>query len=140
MFRILRPLPFLAVLISSVLTGQPQPDDPPQAQGDAPEASSAAAMDTSAGAEAAPASEQLAFEGYLQLLAARARGEGVREATITAIMAGLTPNPRVIALDRSQPGTASAGGPVPPIASYLRSHVNAVRISRGKAMRATVVP
>ena len=76
---------------------------------------------------------QQSFEGYVQLLAARARGEGVREATIQAMTEGLTYNPRVIALDRSQPGSTAVS---PPIAPYLRTHVDAARISRGRAQLA----
>lgn len=86
----------------------------------------------SSGARAQDAHEE-AFQGYLQLLAARARSEGVSEATIQRMTAGLTFNPRVIALDRSQPGTTSASTP-PPFEPYRRTHVDAARISGGKAM------
>ena len=44
------------------------------------------------------------FQGYLQLLAAKARAAGVSEATIQQVAQGLSFNPRVIELDRSQPG------------------------------------
>lgn len=71
------------------------------------------------------------FQGYLQLLAARARAEGVSEATITRMTSGLTFNPRVIELDRSQPG---GGNTPPPFAPYRARHVDAQRISGGKAM------
>lgn len=85
---------------------------------------------------AAPASaqydaEESGFQGYLQLLAARARAEGVSEATIARALPGLTFNARVIQLDRSQPG----GGPqptIPPFAPYLASHVDAARIAGGR--------
>lgn len=76
-------------------------------------------------------SEEAGFQGYLQLLAARARSEGVSEPTIASALAGLTFNPRVIALDRSQPG----GGPqptIPPFEPYLRKHVDAARIAAGR--------
>ena len=72
------------------------------------------------------------FQGYLQLLAARARAEGVRDSTINAIIPGLTFNPRVIALDRSQPGIAPTP---PPFAPYRRTHVDAARINAGRDMR-----
>ena len=73
------------------------------------------------------------FSSYLQLLAARARGEGVRESTIAAMTAGLTYNPNVIALDRSQPG----GNPTTPstysaFEPYRRTHVDADRIAGGR--------
>ncbi|MBC2666459.1 lytic murein transglycosylase [Novosphingobium flavum] len=84
-------------------------------------------------------SEEAGFEGYLQLLAARARSEGVRETTIQQMTAGLTFNPKVIALDRSQPGAANgpaAGSPA--FAPYRRTHVDAARIAAGRAMYANV--
>lgn len=71
------------------------------------------------------------FEGYLQLLAARARREGVSERTIAQMTSGLTENPRVIALDRSQPGTSAVS---PPFEPYRRTHVDTARIAGGKAM------
>ncbi|MFM9935710.1 MAG: lytic transglycosylase domain-containing protein, partial [Novosphingobium sp.] len=71
------------------------------------------------------------FQGYLQYLAARARADGVREATIASVMAGLTENPRVIALDRAQPGTGAASS-IPAFAGYRRTHVDAARIGGGR--------
>ena len=69
------------------------------------------------------------FQGYLQLLAARARSEGVSEATILRMTQGLSLNSRVIELDRAQPGTSPTP---PPIAPYLREHVDAARIQGGR--------
>ena len=86
----------------------------------------------------ASAGEEAGFQGYLQLLSARARAEGVREATIAAITSGLTFNPRVIALDRSQPGAATASSAVPAFAPYRRTHVDGARIAGGRQMRAAV--
>ncbi|KPF91063.1 lytic transglycosylase [Novosphingobium sp. AAP83] len=74
--------------------------------------------------------EELGFQGYLQLLAAQARGEGVRESTIAQVMAGLTLNPRVIQLDRAQPGSST--GTIPAFEPYRRNHVDASRIARGR--------
>ncbi len=71
------------------------------------------------------------FQGYLQYLAARARADGVREATIATVMAGLTENPRVVALDRAQPGTGSTSS-IPAFAGYRRTHVDAARIGGGR--------
>ena len=71
------------------------------------------------------------FQGYLQLLAARARSEGVSEPTIQRMTAGLTYNSRVVALDRSQPGTQQVP---PPFAPYLADHVDAARIGGGRAV------
>lgn len=74
------------------------------------------------------------FDGYLQLLAARARAEGVSEATIAQMTSGLTYNPKVIALDQSQPG--STPGSPPAFWPYYRDHVDAARINGGRAMLA----
>lgn len=80
--------------------------------------------------------DEAGFQGYLQLLAARARGEGVSEATIARMTSGLTLNQRVIELDRSQPGSGS--GTPPALAPYIRTHVDAARIAGGRAMRQNV--
>ena len=73
------------------------------------------------------------FSGYMQLLSARARGEGVSESTVAAMTTGLSLNPRVIDLDRSQPGNTSA---VPSsftaFEPYRRSHVDGARIAGGQ--------
>lgn len=75
-------------------------------------------------------SEELGFQGYLQLLAARARAEGVREHIIAQGIAGLTLNPRVIALDRAQPGGPS--NTIAPFEPYRRTHVDSARINGGR--------
>ncbi len=74
--------------------------------------------------------EAAGFQGYLQLLAARARAEGVRESTISQVLAGLTLNQRVIELDRAQPGANP--GTIPAFEPYRRKHIDASRIARGK--------
>lgn len=81
------------------------------------------------------ASDGIPFDAYLELLKARARGEGVSETTIDRMTAGLTPNPRVIALDQNQPGSATARG-YPPMSGYIASHVDAARIGGGRAVYA----
>ena len=86
----------------------------------------------------AETTEEAGFRGYLQLLAARARAEGVRESTIAAMTGELTFNPRVIALDRSQPGNSATPSAVPAFAPYRRTHVDAARIAGGRQMRAAV--
>jgi lytic murein transglycosylase len=73
------------------------------------------------------------FQAYLQQLAARARAEGVSEATIVRMTAGLTLNPRVVQLDRSQPGGPPNTRPSP-FAPYRRQHVDPGRISQGRSM------
>ncbi len=82
----------------------------------------------------APASAQeddLSYDQYLQVLIAQARAQGVSENTLRRMTEGLTPNDRVIRLDRRQPGTPTVSG-YPPLAPYLRTHVNSVRIQRGR--------
>jgi len=78
----------------------------------------------------AQSGDSASFSGYVQLLAARARAEGVSKATIERMTAGLSANPRVIALDRAQPETRSA--PPPPFEPYRRDHVDAARIGLGR--------
>jgi len=83
----------------------------------------------------AQSEEDAGFQGYLQLLAARARAAGVREQTIARVTSGLTFNPRVIALDRSQPGAGPSSG-TPAFEPYRRRHVDAGRIARGRRIYA----
>jgi lytic murein transglycosylase len=80
--------------------------------------------------------EEAGFQGYLQLLAARGRAEGVRESTITSMTSGLTLNQRVIQLDRAQPGSSS--GTIPSFEPYRRQHVDAARIARGRRQYAAL--
>ncbi|QKG71588.1 lytic murein transglycosylase [Erythrobacter mangrovi] len=79
----------------------------------------------------AVAQEGLSFDAYMQLLIARARAEGVSEATILRMTEGLSPNYRVIELDRSQPGTPTRTG-YPLVAPYIATHVDAARIGGGR--------
>ncbi len=83
----------------------------------------------------AEAQEGLSFDAYLQLLSARARAEGVSEATIQRMTAGLEPNSRVIELDQSQPGSSSGTG-YPPLAPYISRHVDSARIAGGRSASA----
>lgn len=79
------------------------------------------------------ARDGIAFDAYMELLKARARGEGVSESTIARMTSGLTPNARVIRLDQGQPGKPTVRG-YPDLAPYLRKHVNPVRISGGQSV------
>ncbi|EGD58618.1 lytic murein transglycosylase [Novosphingobium nitrogenifigens DSM 19370] len=78
------------------------------------------------------------FPAFLQLLAARARGEGVREQTIRDVISGMTFDPDVVRHDRSQPGGPPSS--IPRFEPYRRTHVDAGRIDRGRAMLASVGP
>ena len=73
------------------------------------------------------------FDAYLEILKSRARSEGVSEATIQRMTAGLTPNDRVIRLDRGQPGRPTRRG-YPDLAPYIAKHVNSVRIAGGRSV------
>ncbi|RGP40582.1 hypothetical protein BPTFM16_00868 [Altererythrobacter insulae] len=73
----------------------------------------------------------ISFDAYLQLLIARARAEGVSESTLKRMTAGLTPNNRVIQLDRGQPGRPTRRG-YPALQPYINTHVNSVRIRGGR--------
>jgi membrane-bound lytic murein transglycosylase B len=75
------------------------------------------------------------FPSYLQQVASRARAQGVSEGTIASVLAGLTPNERVIALDTAQPGRQSAP---PPLAPYISQHVGASIIQRGQSRYASL--
>ncbi len=76
--------------------------------------------------------QDMSFDAYLQLLIARARAEGVSEATIQRMTNDLTPNQRVIDLDRGQPGTPSSSGSFPRLQPYIDDHVDAARINGGR--------
>ena len=83
-----------------------------------------------AGAPAGPGG----FAAFLQGLAAQARAAGVREATIHAVIDTLTYDPDVVWHDRAQPGVSTAV--MPRFEPYRRSHVDAGRIARGRAIYA----
>jgi lytic murein transglycosylase len=73
------------------------------------------------------------FETYKQRLAYIARAGGIREATVAAVVPGLTLNSRVIELDRGQPGQVGNPNATPPFEPYRRRHVTADLIRRGTA-------
>jgi lytic murein transglycosylase len=88
-----------------------------------------------ASAQAASAADDTAasFQGYLQYVAAKARGQGISQQAIDSITAGLTYNPRVVALDRAQPGSSGAPTAFMP---YYYKHIGQARISQGQAVLA----
>ena len=90
-----------------------------------------AAFALSLPATSAVAQSDLSFDAYMQLLIARARAEGVSEATLKRMTAGLEPNQRVIQLDQSQPGSPTSTG-YPPLAPYIATHVDSARINGGQ--------
>lgn len=78
------------------------------------------------------AAQDMSFDAYLQILIARARAEGVSEATISRMTQGLSPNQRVIELDQDQPGSPTSTG-FPRLAPYIATHVDTARISGGRS-------
>ncbi|AMK17900.1 MULTISPECIES: lytic murein transglycosylase [Sphingobium] len=71
------------------------------------------------------------FRSYLEALRPKASAMGIRPATLDSVFPTLTPNPRVVQLDQSQPG-GGAYSPIPDFEPYRRKHVDAARISRGR--------
>lgn len=86
-------------------------------------------------AREATAQEDPAFRAYLESLRPKARAMGIRDATLNSVFPTLSPNPRVIQLDQNQPG-GGAYSPIPNFEPYRRQHVDAARISRGRAVYA----
>jgi len=85
---------------------------------------------------AAAAPDQANFRAFLDGLRGRAMAAGITRATLDAVIPTLSYNPRVVALDRAQPGGNPAAGAAPaiaPFAPYRIRHVDADRIRRGRA-------
>lgn len=82
--------------------------------------------------EAAPSG----FDAFKQSLRRHAMAEGVPAETLDDVLPTVRFVPRVIALDRAQPG--GAGGTIPEFAPYRTRHVDAERIRRGKARSASL--
>lgn len=83
---------------------------------------------------AAPAESDAAFRAFLQTLRPRALSAGVKPATFDSVIPTLSFNPRVITLDRAQPGGNPNAPPsaIPRFAPYKARHVDADRINRGR--------
>ncbi|WP_448657857.1 lytic murein transglycosylase [Sphingomonas sp. CJ99] len=80
----------------------------------------------------AMAQDEPGFQAYLRQLRDQAVADGVRPATADAAIAGLTYNPRVIELDRGQPGGVTSNA-IPPFAPYRDRHVTPALIARGRS-------
>ena len=72
------------------------------------------------------------WDTYKVRLAALARQQGVKEATIQANIPGLEPNRTVMALERTEPMARSTGGVVGAMEPYLREHITQSLIDRGR--------
>ncbi len=79
-----------------------------------------------------PSAFQAAWEQEKARLAALARAQGVREATIQAVMPTLQANSRVIQLDRAQRPTGSSSA-VQNFGPYLDRHITSSLINRGQS-------
>ncbi len=90
-----------------------------------------AAVGMAAASPALAQSEQ-GFRQYLDQVRERAIAEGVNPATLDRVLPTLSYNPRVIQLDRSQPG-GSFDSPIPPFAPYRNRHVTDQRINDGRS-------
>ncbi|MGI4731133.1 MAG: lytic murein transglycosylase [Janthinobacterium lividum] len=84
------------------------------------------------GSTAAAQASDAGFAAFLDGLRPRAAAMGIRPTTLDAVLPTLSFNPRVVDLDRAQPGS-DANAPPPKFAPYFRSHVDAARITRGRA-------
>ena len=82
---------------------------------------------------AADTTDDAAFRSFLAALRPRAQAAGVRAATLDAVLPTLTVNPRVVALDRAQPGADPNATP-PRFAPYLASHLDSRLAARGRAV------
>lgn len=127
MTGILRPLVLALAMVSGLAEAQAPAQAPARIQAGALPA-----------AASTPAIGQGGFAGFLQLLAARARAEGVRETTIHSVIDSLTYDPEVVWHDRSQPGGPSSA--IPKFESYRRTHVDSGRIARGRAIYGASAP
>lgn len=95
----------------------------------------ASTMSASAQISAVPAVSQdvSGFQGYLASLRSKARAMGISDMTLDNVLPTLTINPRVIALDQSQPGpSGSFDAAIPDFEPYRVQHVDAARIQRGR--------
>jgi len=84
--------------------------------------------------------QSLSFDAYLQLVAAKARGQGVSEQAVRTVLSGLQPNQRVIALDRDNISSGGSVSGFPPLAPYLRSHNTQARIDAGRRTYRQLAP
>ena len=79
------------------------------------------------------------FRSYLSQVRQRALREGVTQATLDRVLPSISYNDRVVRFDRQQPEGASSA-PVPNFVPYKTRHVDASRISRGRAKYADLRP
>lgn len=78
------------------------------------------------------AQDEAGFQTYLTTLRAQALAAGVSRATADSVFPTLSYNPRVVELDRQQPG-ANPSAPIAMFAPYRAAHVDSARIARGRS-------
>lgn len=89
----------------------------------------------------AAAADPQEFSAYLQSLWPKAAARGVSRSTFDGVLASLSYNPRVVALDRDNLGTLpTPGQPISPFAPYRARHVDAARIQGGRNTYARLRP
>ena len=79
----------------------------------------------------AAAQEGDAFSSYVSQLGRDAAAQGVSQRVIAAVIPTLYFDPRVVSLDRAQPG-ADPNAPIPRFAPYYAKHVDSARIAQGR--------
>jgi len=93
---------------------------------------------------ASPASaQQETFQQYLQVVGEHARSEGVSQRTIDRVLGSLTPNNRVLELDRDQmasSGSSRSSSGFPSMARYIARHNTQARINGGVRTLARLRP
>lgn len=75
-----------------------------------------------------------AFDAWRDEYVRRAMAQGRSPAVLSRLLAGLTPDPRVIALDQRQPEF------VAPVWEYVNTRVSPQRLSAGRALKAEIGP
>ena len=97
------------------------------------------AVPTSPPADQAIAQSPAGFDAYLKAVGQKAIRQGVSRATVDRVLPSLTYNPRVVELDRSQPGGAPNSA-IPPFAPYKARHVDDARINGGRRTFGRLAP
>jgi len=100
----------------------------------------AAAAAEPAAVQAEAADPGAGFADFMAGLRPRALAAGVRPQTFDRVLPTLSYNPRVVALDRDQPGPSRPGTAIAPFQPYRDRHVDAARINRGRDRYAALRP
>jgi membrane-bound lytic murein transglycosylase B len=95
-------------------------------------AASVLAISALAQAGSAQNTGNIGFREYLDQVRIRAIADGVRPETASRVLSAIQYNEKVVRLDRSQPET-DPNKPIPDFAPYRIKHVDAARISGGRA-------